>query len=238
MVTRFGPFVLDRQRRELRRGPELVHLTAKAFELLALLVRESSRMVSKRQIMAELWPDVAVSDGSLSVVVAEVRRALGDSAREPKYLRTVHGYGLAFCGKVSTPPDEPSAERGGGPALCRVVAWGLHEFHLGQGDMVIGRDATCDLSIDLASLSRRHALLRIEPGRAVLEDLKSKNGSIVNGERISGPREIADGDEIRLGSAWLSFHWRPQAADAETKTSPAEGDTSIAVSRRTRRAQN
>src|SRR5687768_10607793 len=92
MPTRFGPYVLDPERRELRRGRDAVHLTAKAFELLALLVRESSRMVSKRQVMAELWPDVAVSEGSLSVLVAEVRRALGDSAREPKYVRTVHGY--------------------------------------------------------------------------------------------------------------------------------------------------
>lgn len=237
MPTRFGPFILDRERRELRRGPDLVHLTAKAFELLALLVRESSRMVSKRQIMAELWPDVAVSEGSLSVLVAEVRRALGDNAREPQYLRTVHGYGLAFCGKVSSPPDEAGAERGG-PALCRVVVWGLHEFQLGQGEIVIGRDADCELSIDLASLSRRHALLRIEPGLAVLEDLKSKNGSIVNGERISGPRVIRDGDEIRLGGALLSFHWRPQGADSETKTSPARGETTTDVRKRTRRAQN
>jgi hypothetical protein len=161
-----------------------------------------------------LWPGTFVSEGNLSVLVAELRRALGDTARAPRYLRTVHGYGFAFCAETQ------QAREAEGAALCRIVVWGLREFRLGDGQAVIGRDPGCEVPIDLATLSRRHARLTVQPGLAVFEDLESKNGSTVNGERVRQPLALAEGDEIRVGSALLSFHWLPHPERSNTVTSP------------------
>ena len=213
MRVSFGECLLDLDRRELRRGGEVAHLTTKAYALLVLLVRERPRALSKGEIVAALWPDTVVSDGSLSVLVAELRRALADDARAPRYLRTVHRYGYAFIAETGDAPAAPNDR-----ALCRLVAWGLREFRLGAGEVLIGRDPGCEVAIDLASVSRRHARIHLQPGAALLEDLGSKNGCSVNGTPVGEPRALAEGDEIRLGSVVLSFHWlsaleRPETLD-------------------------
>jgi DNA-binding winged helix-turn-helix (wHTH) protein len=215
MRLSFGECVLDLDRRELLKAGRSAHLTTRAFDLLVLLARARPRALAKDEIVAALWPDTFVSEGSLAVLVAEVRRALGDDARAPRYLRTVHGYGYAFCAEAqdSHPSEVPGA-------LCRLVAWGVREFRLGPGKVLIGRDPACEVAIDLASLSRRHARLDIEPGTAVIEDLGSKNGCTVNGAPVEAPRVLADGDEIRLGGAVLSFHWLPGPQQPDTLTAP------------------
>jgi DNA-binding winged helix-turn-helix (wHTH) protein len=213
-AVRFGECVLDLDRREVRRAGKRVHLTTKAFDLLAFLVRERPRAVSKHEIALALWPETFVTEGNVSVLLAELRRGLGDDARAPRYLRTVHGYGLAFCAETGDAEDAP--------ALCRLVAWGVREFSLGPGETLIGRDPACDVPIAVASLSRRHARIRIGPEAAVLEDLGSKNGCMVNGAHGPGPWTLADGDEIRLGSALLSFHWLTGSQSNATLTSPTQ----------------
>ena len=97
MPVCFGPFVLDLETRQLHREGQEVHLTPKAWELLELLVRSRPRAVSKTAIKRRLWPDAQVGPGSLTVLVAELRSALGDDAHEPRYIRTVFGHGYAFA---------------------------------------------------------------------------------------------------------------------------------------------
>jgi DNA-binding winged helix-turn-helix (wHTH) protein len=65
----FGPFTLDERARQLRRGTQPVHLSPKAFDLLALLVRRRSEAIAKAEIHKRLWPDTFVSDINLAVVV-------------------------------------------------------------------------------------------------------------------------------------------------------------------------
>src|SRR4029453_18117415 len=99
---RFGEFVLDDSQRQLLRDDEgAVHLSPKAFELLSLLVDRAPAAVSKEEIVQAVWPDVHVSDASLTNVVAEIRAAIGDVPREPRFVRTLHGFGYAFCGELS-----------------------------------------------------------------------------------------------------------------------------------------
>jgi DNA-binding winged helix-turn-helix (wHTH) protein len=212
---RFGDWTLDLERREVRRAGKAAHLTTLAFELLALLVRARPKALPKRDILAALWPDTFVSEGNVSVLLAELRRVLGDDARTPRYLRTVHGYGIAFCGETAEPAAAPPND-----AVCRLVAWGIREFSLGPGEALIGRDPTCAVPIAVASLSRRHARLRIDTSAAVIEDLDSKNGCVVNGSLVRGPWPLADGDQIRLGSALFSFHWLPGRHAGRTLTLP------------------
>ena len=97
---RFGDFVLDSDRRQLFRDGVEVHLQPKAFELLDLLVQSGQKALSKRQIRERLWPETAVADASLTVAVAELRASLGDVAKNPRYVRTVYGFGYAFAGEV------------------------------------------------------------------------------------------------------------------------------------------
>jgi len=212
MSQRFADFELDLATHELRRQGESVHLTPKAYALLALLVRERPRALARQEILDEVWPDTAVGDGSLSVAVAEVRRSLGDSGVDERFVRTVRGFGYAFCDASALEKAVPAN------GVCRLVAWGLEQRWLHDGEYVVGRDPGCELQIDAASLSRRHARLSVAMPTAALEDLGSKNGSFLNGERLAAgsPRPVRDGDEMRLGSVVLSLLWRASAAPTET----------------------
>ena len=95
----FGDFELDQERRQLLRSGEPVPLEPKAYELLSLLL-ERGRGRSPgpdpgRRLAADLGPE-----STLAVVVNGIRQALGDDARHPRFIRTVHGFGYAFCGEA------------------------------------------------------------------------------------------------------------------------------------------
>src|SRR5262249_642808 len=94
---KFDAFLLDAAARELRRGREPIHLSPKAFELVRTLIEARPAAISKQDLHRQLWPDTFVTDTSLATTVNELRTALDDSARQPRYIRTVHAYGYAFC---------------------------------------------------------------------------------------------------------------------------------------------
>jgi Tol biopolymer transport system component/DNA-binding winged helix-turn-helix (wHTH) protein len=100
MSFRFGDFELDLERRQLLRSGEAVPLEPKAYELLCLLVGRRPRALSRAQIRDVVWPGVYVSESTLGVVVNAIREALDDDARQPRFIRTVHGFGYAFCGEA------------------------------------------------------------------------------------------------------------------------------------------
>ena len=194
MRVRFGHFVLDRGTRQLLREGELRHLGPKAFELLELLLGHRPNVVTKERIRDRLWPETFVSEWALASVVAEVRSALGEDPKEPRFVRTVHRVGYAFCGDA----DESEPARRQGPTAYRLVLQG-HEVALRAGENLLGRVAEGVAWIDSSSVSRRHARIVIEEGAPVLEDLGSKNGTFLRGERILAPTRLADGDVFRLG---------------------------------------
>jgi Tol biopolymer transport system component/DNA-binding winged helix-turn-helix (wHTH) protein len=110
----FGPFTLDLESRQLSNTGEEIHLEPKAFELLSALVIERPKALSKADLQERLWPGTFVAEANLSNLVAEIRAALGDPARAPKFVRTVHGFGYAFCGEATLsagPSDAVSAPR-------------------------------------------------------------------------------------------------------------------------------
>src|SRR5918994_3504107 len=100
VCARFGPFVVDLESRQLLRDADAIHLTPKAYQLLTLLIDECPRAVSKDELQQKLWPSTFVDEANLSVLVAELRSALKDEARNPRYIRTVHGFGYAFAADV------------------------------------------------------------------------------------------------------------------------------------------
>jgi DNA-binding winged helix-turn-helix (wHTH) protein len=215
--VRFGECTLDSDTRELSRGGELVHLEPKAYRLLELLLAARPKALSKRDLQEDLWPKKYVSERSLARLVAELRLAIGDRATEPRYLRTVHGFGYAFCGEV-TPADRRTENRSS-DFHCRL-SWGDREIALAEGENVLGRDPDVAVWIDFNSVSRRHARVVVTDEVALIEDLGSRNGTLVNGERISSPRPLANGDRIKIGAASLVFRCSRRLGTTESEMRP------------------
>ena len=204
MVTRFGPFRLDPQRRQLHRGEQMVHLTPKAFELLTALVASRSEAVAKADLETRIWGKTHVAETSLAGLVAELRAALGERPRESQFIRTVHGFGYAFCGLE---PESPAARDPFcvGDLVYRI-AWARREVSLRLGENVLGREPDAVAWMDSPTVSRRHACIRVTTEGATIEDLGSHNGTYVRGEKVMEPVPLRDGDEIRLGSVVVTLH--------------------------------
>jgi len=97
--------------------------------------------------------------------------------------------------------------------------WGDHEVALAEGEHILGRvDEATTAWLESESVSRRHARILIAAGQATLEDLGSKNGTFLGGQRLSSPAPLTDGDEIRLGLVRMTF--RTLSGGTSTKTSP------------------
>jgi DNA-binding winged helix-turn-helix (wHTH) protein len=200
--ARFGEFVFDESSRELRAGGRRVPLSPKAFDLLALLFRERPRALSKAELRDRLWPDTFVGETSLPRVVGEIRRALGDRPERASFLRTVHRFGYAFVGEAA----EAGSERAGvSPESGCALLWGERRIPLPEGANVVGRDPECVLTIPSGHVSRRHAQIIVTGGKATVQDLGSKNGTLVGGKRVRGEKPLVEGDEIRIGPALLVF---------------------------------
>ena len=201
MRLRFGDCLLDSDTRELLRGGQAVHLSPKAFQLLLALLEERPKALSKKALHDRLWPETFVTDTALTVLVSELREAIGDSARAPRFIRTVPVFGYAFSGRAEEAAPEPSP---GAAHVYRLVGRD-REITLMEGDNLLGRGPDSLLWIDDENVSRRHARIRIRQGSAVLEDLGSKNGTYLAGRKISEPATLRDGDKIRIGPQTLTF---------------------------------
>ena len=213
MGWRFGEFELDPATRDLRRGGQAVPLANKAFQLLELLLERHPSAVSRQEIRDVLWPDTIVADSNLPSLVWDLRAAIGDEPRG-RYLRTVRGFGYAFSGPVERVGE--GERRPAGRQKTPRLVWGDHAFPLQPGDNVLGRGPDAEVFLDAPSVSRHHARIRLHGRAASLEDLESKNGTWLNGGRVRGPREIHDGDEIRLGTIQLLFRSLPRGHSTVT----------------------
>src|SRR3954469_22613377 len=94
----FGPYHLDRANARLLRDGRAVAITPKALDVLHHLASRPDRLVTKDELLSAVWPDVIVSDASVKVCVREIRKALDDGARTPRYIETVHRRGHRFIG--------------------------------------------------------------------------------------------------------------------------------------------
>jgi pSer/pThr/pTyr-binding forkhead associated (FHA) protein len=99
-------------------------------------------------------------------------------------------------------------------------AWWLHSesvhAKLHEGDNAVGRELPTDVWLDSGSVSRRHARLTVDGSTVWLEDLGSKNGTTVNGKRVSARVKVEDGDELRFGAVLMRLRWALAAASTET----------------------
>ena len=197
----FGDCEFDSGRRVLLRAGTAIPLSPKAFELLEVLLDRRPEAIAKGDLLERLWPKTFVSDASLHNLVAEIRAALGDAPQTARYIRTVPRFGYAFQGDVrsasgSVPRSIPGA---------RLIS-GEREWLLSEGTNLVGRDCDCAVRIDSSTLSRHHARIVVSSGQATIEDLGSKNGTLVNGSPVSNAVPLQDSDEIQVGAVTMMYH--------------------------------
>jgi DNA-binding winged helix-turn-helix (wHTH) protein len=202
MRALFGECELDTGQRLLLRHGSVKPLSPRAYQLLELLLDRRPEAVAKNELVERLWPGTFVSDASLHNLVAEVRAAIGDSPRASQYIRTVPRFGYAFKGDVRRAPTANAAESPpSGPRLISKRG----EWVLREGVTFVGRDRDCTVCVDSHTVSRRHARIVVTAEETTIEDLGSKNGTLVNGDRVTAPVVLKDCDEIQVGSLIVTY---------------------------------
>ena len=206
MRVQFGDITLDSASRQLVRGGAAIHLSPKAFDLLCHLVERRPTAVAKNQLFELIWPGTFVVEANLTVLVTELRRALGDDPHTPRFIRTIHKHGYAFCGQATEIAPRPAAR----DALRAWLLWNDRVLPLAEGENVIGRDPSCGVWLDQPGVSRRHARVLVTDDVAEIEDLGSTNGTFVSEVAIAGPHPLSDADIIQVGSVDLKYRsWSP-----------------------------
>lgn len=171
---RFGPFQLH-PIQGLSRGSAEIRVTPKALAVLQALAGQAGRVVTKDELFRTVWPDAAVSDATLSSCILELRKALGDDARQPRYIETLHRRGFRFVSATSL----PSASRQGDEPAHAAARAALHfqratdvcrerETHKDVHDRL--RQALQVLGQQASSSERdlNEAILRVQLGSALV----------------------------------------------------------------------
>ncbi len=115
-VWAFGDIVADPNRLEVRREGQITELEPKALRVLFHLIENRDRVVSKEELIRDVWAGTAVTDNALTRVIAQIRKQLGDDARSPRYIQTAASAGYRFIGELreapdGAPPEEPQTRR-------------------------------------------------------------------------------------------------------------------------------
>jgi len=214
---RVGDWLVEPDISRVSRGDASVQLEIRMMQVLTYLAERPGVTVTRRELFDVVWATEFVSDNALTHAVAEIRKALGDSARTPTYIQTVQRRGYRLIAPVRG--LEPG-DRDARPVACWLVC-GDSTVPLGAGEIVIGRGADADVVIESPKVSRHHARIVIEDDRAVIEDLGSTNGTSVNGSRLNSPCVLMHGDEIRIGRGVRIYRFACNRPDAETVASVA-----------------
>ena len=156
-VYRSGPFEVHVADRVLLRDGREVVLRAKSFNTLLRLVEQRGHLATKEELLAHVWPDVAVSEAVLTHCIAEIRQALGDDPHEPRFIRTVSGLGYRFIAPVEVIDAQDRAPAPGqlhaAQGVVRLVVLPLENLSGDPGQDYFAAGLTEELTTRLACLS-------------------------------------------------------------------------------------
>src|SRR3979411_3197190 len=153
-VICFGPFRLSTTERLLEKGGELVQLGSRALDILIALVERPAEVVSKKELIARVWPDLVVDEGSLRFHILALRKALGQGRSRTRYVSNVSGRGYCFVAPISRAASPPAI-------LSNSLAHSPVGLPLSPTRMV-GRDETVQLISE--ELTARRFLTIVGPG--------------------------------------------------------------------------
>ena len=105
MQCQFGPFRFDAENAQLWQDQHTVALKPKAFAVLQHLLAHAGQLVTKNELLDTIWADAVVTDGVLKFCIRELRRALGDDAKAPQFIETVHRRGYRFIAPLRFAPQ-------------------------------------------------------------------------------------------------------------------------------------
>jgi DNA-binding winged helix-turn-helix (wHTH) protein len=209
-----GDWTVEPTLDRISRQDHVVQLRPRAMEVLVCLADLRGQLATKQHLIDTVWHTEFVSENALTHVIAELRAALGDDARQPRYIETIPRRGYRLVAQV-TPDDQAPVSASVPPPRFKLTSDDA-DFPLAEGENLIGRGPEATVRIDDPEVSRRHATISVENAVATLHDLGSKNGTFVRGERVVEPARLANADEIRIGINVATFRF--VAIDDPTKT--------------------
>ena len=209
MLLRIGSCEIDCERRRILRDGEERPLSRKAFDLLVVLVEQRPKVVSKDKLIQKIWADTFVADANLAILIGDVRAALGDDAKEPRMIKTHHRVGYSFAADVTE--VSAAAHDRGRPAFTLAAA--NRRILLFEGSATLGRDASCDIVINDPSVSREHAVLVVTDGQLTVADRDSKNGTRVDGRKLTETSVVRSGQRITFGTVEATVLGKSDFAD-------------------------
>ena len=189
----FGPFLLDCQDERLWRQAEAIRIGSKALGVLRCLTAAAGQLVTKEQLLETVWPEAMVGEAVIAVAIRELRRALGDTARAPQFIETVHRRGYRFIAPVTaaeattdmsnaieSAPIEPLVDAdaseffvGREAELARMREWlatalqGQRQVGFVAGDPGIGKTALVDAFVAAAQSDRSTESVWVGHGQCV-----------------------------------------------------------------------
>ena len=166
------------------------------MDVLAYLAIVAGELASKQNLIDAVWQTEFVSEHALTQVIAEIRAALGDDARNPTYIENIPRRGYRLVTEVtqvaaSVPPTRDVS-------VPFKLQGEQRDHSLNQGPNIIGRTPDADISIDRTKVSRCHARIVVAGTTATIEDLGSKNGTYLNGQRLEQKALLTNGDEMKI----------------------------------------
>lgn len=235
---RFGEFEIDRAQRELRRSGEIVEVEPQVFDVLTYLAEHRERAVSKIELLDEVWGTRFVTESALTSRIKSARRALGDSGREQKVIKTLYGHGYRFVAEIDAAGDGP-------PDTSRVATSPVPVGSVGRIAVVAPLNSFVGRADDLArlrSVVSEHRLVSVvgPPGvgatRLATELAASWDGpaalvDLTDGRpplaAIAAALGVSDADEDRLVEGCvtaLDSERTLLVADAVDRADPATAD--------------
>ena len=167
----FGAFRLDLGQRALLRGHAQLPLTAKAYDTLLVLIEHAGLAVDKDTLLTRVWADVAVEENSIAKAISDLRRALGDDARSPRFVATLSGHGYRFIAPVTRRAAATDSEG--------------HRFYL-KGRFHLAKRTVADC---------RHAIAAFERAIAAGSDVAEAYGGIADAHVFLGVQAIVMGGD-------------------------------------------
>jgi len=147
--VRFGDCELSVERIELRRAGKIIEMEPQVFDVLAYLLRHRERVVPKTELLDQVWGNRFVSESALSSRIKSARRAVGDTGRDQRIIKTIYGRGYRFVADVDDQPD--SARPAHGPAATADPAAEdttapAHRVLRAVSDVIAGRGVAIQIS--------------------------------------------------------------------------------------------
>lgn len=196
MLYRFEDYCLDVGRQELRRGQAVVDVEPQVLDLLRYLIENRDRVVSKDDLIAQVWRGRIVSDSTLTSRITSARQAIGDSGDEQRLIRTIARKGIRFVGEVRG-GDEALTALAAGPALPDKPSIVVLPFDNMSGDAEQGFFADGIAEDIITALSRYPSLFVIARNSSF--SYKGRNADLKQIGRELGVRYVLEGSLRKAG---------------------------------------